>query len=57
MVPLQMRYGELMHGLRQDNIQVNRRVLSELAMEEPYSFQALVEQVRRMQQPAQAALQ
>ena len=47
----QVRYGELMHGLREDNIQVNRKVLSQLAMEEPYSFQALVQQVQRMRGP------
>lgn len=34
-----------MHGLAQENIQVNRKVLSELAMREPHSFQALVSQV------------
>ena len=54
---MQVRYGELMHGLKLDNIQINRKVLSELAMEEPYSFQALVEQVRHMRQPAQAVAQ
>jgi large subunit ribosomal protein L20 len=37
-----------MHGLQQDNIQINRKVLSELAMQEPFSFQALVDQVRTM---------
>ena len=52
-----MRYGELMHGLREDNIQINRKVLSQLAMEEPYSFQALVQQVQHMHAPALAAAQ
>jgi large subunit ribosomal protein L20 len=37
-----------MHGLKEENIQVNRKVLSELAMQEPYSFKALVEQVSFM---------
>jgi large subunit ribosomal protein L20 len=37
-----------MSGLQQENIQVNRKVLSELAMYEPYSFKALVEQVKFM---------
>lgn len=31
-----------MHGLMKENIQLNRKVLSELAMHEPYSFKALV---------------
>lgn len=43
---MQVPYSRLMHGLAQENIQVNRKVLSELAMHEPYSFQALVSQVR-----------
>lgn len=41
-------YSRLMHGLAQENIQINRKVLSELAMNEPYSFKALVDQVRFM---------
>ncbi|KAK9691200.1 hypothetical protein RND81_09G182600 [Saponaria officinalis] len=32
-----------MHGLMKENIQLNRKVLSELAMHEPYSFKALVD--------------
>lgn len=41
----QVPYSRLMHGLSQENIRVNRKVLSELAMNEPYSFKALVDQV------------
>mmetsp|Transcript_10637 Transcript_10637/g.19274 ORF Transcript_10637/g.19274 Transcript_10637/m.19274 type:complete len:111 (-) Transcript_10637:131-463(-) len=43
-----LKYGQFMSGLQQENIQVNRKVLSELAMYEPYSFKALVEQVKFM---------
>ncbi|PRW59594.1 50S ribosomal L20 [Chlorella sorokiniana] len=43
-----VKYSQLMHGLKQENIQVNRKMLSELAMNEPYSFKALVDQVRFM---------
>jgi len=32
-----------MHGLMKENIQLNRKVLSELSMHEPYSFKALVD--------------
>ncbi|PIN07334.1 hypothetical protein CDL12_20103 [Handroanthus impetiginosus] len=32
-----------MHGLIKENIQLNRKVLSELSMHEPYSFKALVD--------------
>ena len=52
---VQLRYGEFMHGLKEDNIQLNRKVLSELAMDEPYSFKALVDQVKHMRaEPVQA---
>lgn len=47
-----VNYSRFIHGLQQENIQVNRKVLSELAMYEPHSFQALVEQVRFMQSAA-----
>lgn len=49
---VQVNYSRFIHGLQQENIQVNRKVLSELAMYEPHSFQALVEQVRFMQSAA-----
>lgn len=45
---LQVAYSKLMHGLQQDNIQINRKVLSDLAVQEPFSFKALVDQVKRM---------
>lgn len=32
-----------MHGLMKENIQLNRKVLSELSMHEPYTFKALVD--------------
>jgi Ribosomal protein L20 len=43
---VQVPYSRLMHGLAQENIRVNRKVLSELAMNEPHSFKALVDQAR-----------
>lgn len=45
---VQLSYGAFMHGLQQENVQLNRKVLSELAMNEPYSFKALVDQVKFM---------
>lgn len=45
---VQVSYSTFMHGLKEENIQVNRKVLSELAMQEPYSFKSLVDQVRFM---------
>lgn len=41
-------YARLMHGLAESNIWLNRKVLSEIAMQEPFSFQALVQQVKSM---------
>lgn len=39
----QVNYSNFMHGLMKENIQLNRKVLSELSMHEPYSFKALVD--------------
>jgi large subunit ribosomal protein L20 len=53
---VQVKYSHMMHGMRQLNIQLNRKMLSELAMYEPFSFQALVNQVaamRGLEQPQQ----
>nr|8A22_Ao Chain Ao, bL20m [Polytomella magna]8APN_Ao Chain Ao, bL20m [Polytomella magna]8APO_Ao Chain Ao, bL20m [Polytomella magna] len=41
-------YSALINGLNQENIQLNRKVLSELAMHEPDSFKAVLDQVRFM---------
>ncbi|KAG9443068.1 hypothetical protein H6P81_018922 [Aristolochia fimbriata] len=42
-----VNYGNFMHGLMKENIQLNRKVLSELSMHEPYSFKALVDISRK----------
>lgn len=42
-----VKYGEFIHGLNQENVQLNRKVLSELAMHEPYSFRSLVDMSRK----------
>lgn len=39
----QVNYGEFMNGLSKENISLNRKVLSEIAMHEPYSFKSLVD--------------
>lgn len=41
-----MSYRELMYGLRMEGIVLDRKVLADLAVREPDSFKALVEQVR-----------
>ncbi|GBF89165.1 50S ribosomal protein L20 [Raphidocelis subcapitata] len=43
-----VKYSEFQAGLKQMNVQLNRKVLSEIAATEPFSFQALVEQVKFM---------
>jgi large subunit ribosomal protein L20 len=43
-----VKYGEFMHGLKEENIGVNRKMLADLAQNEPFSFKALVDQVKRM---------
>lgn len=45
---LQVPYSKFMNGLASDNIGLNRKVLAELAANEPLSFQALVQQVKFM---------
>jgi hypothetical protein len=47
-VCVQMKYSLFMNGLRQENVQLNRKMLSELAIFEPHSFKSLVEQVQYM---------
>lgn len=42
----QVNYGNFMHGLMQENIRLNRKVLSKLSMHEPYSFKSLVDLAR-----------
>jgi large subunit ribosomal protein L20 len=37
-----------MAGLSRENVRLNRKSLAELAMNEPFSFRALVDQVRFM---------
>jgi large subunit ribosomal protein L20 len=49
-VLLQVKYSEFMYGMKQDNIWLNRKVLSEVAMQEPYSFKALVERAKHATQ-------
>ncbi len=38
-------YSKFMHGLKCNNIELNRKTLAHLAMHEPEAFQKLVEQV------------
>ena len=54
---LQLKYSEFMHGIQQQNINMNRKMLSELAMNEPHSFKALVEQIKFMRSPGPNAAQ
>ena len=48
LLSMQMNYSRFIYGMNQQNIMLNRKVLSELALNEPYSFRALVDQVKWM---------
>jgi large subunit ribosomal protein L20 len=41
-----MSYSELMHGLKLANIEVNRKMLSEIAIEDMAQFKVFVEAAR-----------
>jgi large subunit ribosomal protein L20 len=39
-------YGKLIHGLKQTGVEIDRKVLAELAVSEPKAFTALVKSVK-----------
>jgi len=41
-----MRYSEFIHGLNKANIELDRKSLSEMAIHDPESFDAVVEQAK-----------
>ena len=43
-----VKYSELIDGIANDNIRINRKMLSEIAITEPTSFMALVERVKQL---------
>ncbi|CEG02138.1 Ribosomal protein L20 [Ostreococcus tauri] len=43
-----LKYNEFVHGLGRENVCVDRKILAELAVNEPLSFRALVERVKTM---------
>jgi len=52
-----MKYSDFMHGLVTSNIALNRKVLSELAMQEPSSFYGLVQHVTSLNLPLLQAIE
>jgi large subunit ribosomal protein L20 len=44
---LGMKYGELMHGLKLAGVELDRKVLSDIAIHEPDSFKAIVAQAQK----------
>ncbi|GAB4230452.1 MAG: 50S ribosomal protein L20 [Acidobacteriota bacterium] len=42
-----LTYGELMHGLRMAGVDLNRKVLADLAVQDPQAFAALAEKARQ----------
>jgi len=47
-----LTYSTFLHGLALANIQLNRKALSNLAIEDPAAFAALVEKARTVANPA-----
>ncbi|MEZ4906927.1 MAG: 50S ribosomal protein L20 [Saprospiraceae bacterium] len=41
-----MSYSRFMHALKTNNIELNRKVLADLAMNEPETFKAIVDKVK-----------
>ncbi len=41
-----MTYSRLMHALKENNIDLNRKVLADIALNNPETFKALVEKVK-----------
>ncbi|CAO5675502.1 MAG: 50S ribosomal protein L20 [Holosporales bacterium] len=44
---LGMKYSELMNGLKKAGVEVDRKVMADLAMNQPQSFEALVDQAKK----------
>lgn len=42
----QIRYSEFINGCKKANIQINRKMLSEIAIADPSAFDAIVEKVK-----------
>ena len=41
-----MRYSEFIHGCKKANIELNRKMLSEIAIFDPDGFDAIIEAVK-----------
>ncbi len=44
--PFELNYSRFMYGLKQSGIEMNRKALSEMAIQDPEAFKALVETVK-----------
>ncbi len=42
-----MSYSKFMHALKENNIELNRKVLADLAMNEPEIFKSIVDKVKK----------
>lgn len=47
-------YSRLMDGLKKNNVAINRKMLSELAINDPNAFKGLVETAKKVEQPKAA---
>jgi len=53
---LRLNYSTFVHGLAQCNIELNRKMLAELAVSEPFSFTCLMKEVQRIVNPTRSTL-
>jgi large subunit ribosomal protein L20 len=44
---LDMKYSTFMHALKEKNIELNRKMLSEIAIRNPASFEQLINQIKQ----------
>lgn len=44
---LGMRYGEFIHAMKKAHVELDRKVLAEMALKEPVAFRALVDTIKR----------
>lgn len=52
LLPHKLSYSQFMHGLKLVNVQLNRKVLSEIAIREPDDFSAIVARAKQALQSA-----
>lgn len=47
LTPYELSYSRFVNGLKKANVELNRKMLSEMAINDPESFKAIVEKVKK----------